>query len=106
MEGIDDQVRLEVIRSAATRQKVIAPEDAEKIVTMISILPHGALSMNASMDNLVISSTNLAICSVKGSTLELATNQRGIYTTSILDSSDMVRSIGWVMGAKVTQSEN
>lgn len=106
MEGIDDQVRLEVLQSSTAQEKVIVPEDTEKIFTMLSILPHGALSMNASMDNLVITSTNLAICRVKGGALELATNQRSIYTTSILDSSDMVKSIGWVMGAKVAQSED
>jgi dipeptidase D len=100
---IDDQVKILILDEISAPETVIAPDDAEKILTIISILPHGVLNMNDSIDNPVVTSTNLAICSIKNNTLELGTNQRSIYTTSIQDVSDMVKSIGWVFGAKVTQ---
>jgi len=106
LEGIDEQVLLEVLPDPAAPRSVIVPEDTARILTMLSILPHGVLSMNGAMDNLVITSTNLAVCSVKGSTLEVKTNQRSIYTTSIEDASDMIQSIGGVMGAHVSPSDD
>jgi dipeptidase D len=106
LEGIDEQVKIEVLAGTAEPQRVIDPEDTARILTMISILPHGVLSMNESMDNLVVTSTNLAVCSVKGRSLEVKTNQRSIYTTSSEDASDMIQSIGRVMGAHVSLSED
>jgi len=103
LEGIEDLVMLRLNRDVPAPQKVITPEDSGKILTMISILPHGVLNLNESIDNIVITSTNLAICSVEDNKLNLATNQRSIYSSSIQDVSDMVKSIGWVMGAQVTQ---
>jgi dipeptidase D len=103
LRRIDDQVKILVLDDVTAPQTVIDPDDAEKILTMISILPHGVLNMNNSIDNPVVTSTNLAICSIKNNMLEVGTNQRSIYTTSIQDVSDMVKSIGWVLGTEVTQ---
>ncbi|MBN2298882.1 MAG: beta-Ala-His dipeptidase [Deltaproteobacteria bacterium] len=103
LQGIEDRVMLGLNMDIPAPEKIIIPEDTGKILTMISILPHGVLNLNESVDNIVITSTNLAICSVENIRLKLATNQRSIYTSSIQDVSDMVKSIGWVMGAQVTQ---
>ena len=105
LEGIDDQIRIEVLPDPSTPKKVTVPEDTSRILTLISILPHGVLSMNESKDNLVITSTNLAVCSMEGNVFEVKTNQRSIYTTSIEDASDMIQSIGRILGARVTPSE-
>lgn len=103
LHGIDDGVILKLNMVADSPNRIIVPEDTGKILTMISILPHGVLNLNESSDNMVITSTNLAICRVENNELKLLTNQRSIYTSSIQDVSDMVKSIGWVMGAQVTQ---
>ncbi|HHO75041.1 MAG TPA: aminoacyl-histidine dipeptidase [Deltaproteobacteria bacterium] len=103
LHGIEDFVSLKLTKDVPAPEKVILPEDTDKILTMISILPHGVVNLNESVDNMVITSTNLAICSVEGTRFKLATNQRSVYSSSIQDVSDMVKSIGWVMGAQVTQ---
>ena len=103
LQGIDDGVMLALKLDTCAPEKIIADDDTGKILTMISIIPHGVLNLNESGDNMVITSTNLAICRVEDGTLKLLTNQRSIYTSSIEDVSDMVKSIGWVMGAEVTQ---
>ena len=106
LQGIDEQVLIEVLPQDAAQPSVIAPEDTARILTLISILPHGVLNMNESMDNLVITSTNLAVCSAKERALEVKTNQRSIYTTGIEDASDIIQSIGLVMGARISVSED
>lgn len=106
LEGIDEQVKITVLPDPSAPQRVIVSEDVARILEMISILPHGVLSMNESRDNLVITSTNLAVCSMDGSVLKVKTNQRSIYTTSIEDASDMVQSIGRIIGACVTPCED
>ncbi|HOO38825.1 MAG TPA: aminoacyl-histidine dipeptidase [Deltaproteobacteria bacterium] len=106
LEGIDEKVKITVLPDPSAPQRVIVPEDVARILDMISILPHGVLSMNESKDNLVITSTNLAVCSMDGSVLKVKTNQRSIYTTSVEDASDMIQSIGRILGARVTPCED
>ncbi len=104
LEGIEENVNILVSRDTPPTGRVIVPTDTRKIFTMISLIPHGVLAMNESMDSPVTTSTNLAICRVKDHMLEVLTNQRSIYATSIQEASDTVRSIGEVMGAHVAQS--
>jgi len=106
LSGIDDHVRIVVSRDAPAQKTVVAQKDTALILDLLHALPHGVMQMNEADGGFVVTSTNLAICTLDDSRLSVLTNQRSAYKSSIEDISEMVASIGRMAGAHVVKESD
>jgi dipeptidase D len=102
----DDRVALtlEVLEHSGTR--VIEPKDTEKIINMLQALPHGPLKIDPMLDNTVVTSTNLAVCSFKDDNFVVITSQRSITQSALYDIASQVASVGELAGCRVNKGNS
>ncbi len=106
LSGIDEGVRVKVLKDAGQPAQVISPADTARILDLLHALPHGAMQVNPEGGGSALSSTNLAICGIAGSKFGVLTNQRSASKTSIDDISEMTASIGRLSGAAVVKGDD
>ncbi len=102
----DSSISILIEEAGQGMTKVISQADAARVLDLIHGLPHGVMVMNESFDNSVVSSTNLAICSIMDGKFTILTNQRSAYRSSIDDISEMAASIGRLSGAEVAKAHD
>ena len=101
LSGIDDGVKVLLQEEGpAPGLQAAEPGDTARLLDLVHALPHGVMSMNPSMEGLVITSTNLAVCRFAGQRFDILTSQRSIYTLSLWDVSEMVASVARLAGAR------
>ncbi len=75
-EGKEETVAVQFGESETKADKYFAAAFADKLVKTLTALPHGVISMSASLAGLVETSTNLATVKVNENTLIVGTSQR------------------------------
>lgn len=100
LRGIDDGVKIVLQTGETPEKRALTAEDAARLLDFLHALPHGVMSVNASLGGPVATSTNLAVCKSAGPRIDILTSQRSIFASSMLDVSEMVASIGRMAGAE------
>jgi dipeptidase D len=77
----------------------------EKIINFLITIPHGVLKMSFDVKGLVETSTNFAIIETREREIEIATSQRSSLSSGINWASDIIKSLGKIVKAKVEQSK-
>jgi len=80
---------------------VVEPEDTQKIFNLLQALPHGPLKSDPGLDNTVLTSTNLAVCSFKQDTFVVTTSQRSTIQSALHDMASQVAAVGELAGCLV-----
>ena len=88
----------------ASPGKAMAQADGRVLVDLLASLPHGVLAMNPDVPGLTQNSTNLAIVSTKGQTVEIVTSQRSAIERSKCAAARMVSTIFRLAGFAVGHS--
>jgi len=88
----------------ASPGKAMAQADGRVLVDLLASLPHGVLAMNPDVPGLTQNSTNLAIVSTKGQTVEIVTSQRSAIERSKCAAARMVSTIFRLAGFAVEHS--
>ncbi len=95
-----------VIASVDAPAKVIAREDAERIVNTVYAAPHGVLSNSLELEGLVETSTNLSSVKMKEEgVIEVVTSQRSAVESRKLDACHRVETVFKLGGGKVRHSD-
>ena len=85
---------------------VMDKESQKKFLNALSCCPHGVIAWSKEMDDLVETSTNLAIAKFSGSnSIRIITTQRSSIESSRNDASAMVESCLRLAGAEVVHSD-
>lgn len=85
---------------------VMTRNDSTRLINMLDACPHGVIAWSKDMDNLVETSTNLAIVKfINPGTIEIVTTQRSSVESEKLNASGMVKACMKLAGAEVVQSE-
>jgi dipeptidase D len=85
---------------------VMNKESQKKFLNALSCCPHGVIAWSKEMDDLVETSTNLAIAKFSGSnSIRIITTQRSSIESSRNDASAMVESCLRLAGAEVVHSD-
>lgn len=104
LKGIDENVRL-TVEPAPAPESVMAPDDARRILALLTSLPHGLIDVD--MDRgAVISSTNLAVCATRGDSVTIATSQRSTLASRRDAIASQVASIGALALAGVAHNHS
>ncbi len=100
---IDDGVALTLEEPGQNAPRVIVPEDAGKLFNLLQALPHGPQKTDPLLDNTVVTSTNLAVCSFRGDAFVVTTSQRSIIQSALHDIAAQIASIGELAGCQVNK---
>jgi len=84
--------------------KVMDAMDAKQTISLLASLHHGVLAMSPDVPGLVQTSTNLAIISTKGDTVEIVTSQRSAIESSMSAAAAMVTTVCRLAGFEVEHS--
>jgi dipeptidase D len=84
--------------------KVITKESQNNLLDLINGLPHGVLSMNFDIPDLVETSTNLAVINTKEDSIDIDMSTRSSINSALEAGRGSIRSIATLAGAKVTQN--
>ncbi|HUN90327.1 MAG TPA: aminoacyl-histidine dipeptidase [Terriglobales bacterium] len=84
--------------------KVIEKSDAQRTADLLAGIPHGVLAMSPDIPGLVQTSTNLAIISATGDTIEIVTSQRSAIASSKNAAADMVATVCSLAGFESEQN--
>lgn len=98
--GFDPGLQV-AVEKVARPGKVLEAADAKQTVALLASLHHGVLAMSPDVAGLVQTSTNLAIVSTKGDTVEIVTSQRSAIESSMLAAARMVATVCGLAGFEV-----
>lgn len=85
---------------------VMNRKDSGKLINMLDACPHGVIAWSKDMEDLVETSTNLAIVKfIKPGSIEIVTTQRSSVESGKQNASGMVKACMKLAGAEVVQSE-
>ena len=95
------QIKLE---AAPRPEKVIKPKDAQAIVDLMVVIPHGVIAMSPDIAGLVQNSTNFATMATDGNTVEIMTSQRSAIDGSRRAAANTVATVCRLAGFEVEHS--
>lgn len=98
-EGKEETVVIEV-KEAEVKEVM---DIGEKVIGLLMALPHGVLAMNAHIEGLVDTSTNLAVVSTSEERVEIFQNSRSSILSALEDTRRAVEATGKLAGAVVEQ---
>ncbi len=99
-EGIEDILEIDV-KEAPVKEVLI---EGEKVIQLLLALPHGVISMNAHIEGLVDTSTNLAVVNTTKETVEIFQNSRSSIIPALEDVRQAVGATGRLANAEVVQT--
>lgn len=94
---------IEIVLEDAKTEKVFNQKLGGLIVKLLYSIPHGVMAMSQAVENLVETSTNMAVVETRADEIYLLTSQRSSVASSILDVADKVRAAAEVCLFEVEQ---
>jgi len=101
--GFDPELQITAEKTARP-EKIIAADDAKRIIDLLVALPHGVVAMSPDVPGLVQNSTNLAVVTVNGDVAEIITSQRSAIASSRDAVAKMVATVFGMAGFEVEHS--
>lgn len=89
-------------RSAA---KILSKQDQERVVNLLTALPHGVIAMSPDIPGLVETSTNVATVQTDGDSVIIGTSQRSSVNTALDDIANVVAEAGRQAGARIEHTD-
>jgi dipeptidase D len=94
------------VEKAELPLKVMAENDARRVVDLVASLHHGVLAMSPDVPGLVQNSTNLATLSLGDGLVEIVTSQRSAIESSKLAAASLVATACRLAGFETEHSGN
>jgi dipeptidase D len=104
LAGMDDGVRLTVADTAGPA-RVLARPDRDRLVRLMTALPHGVLGMSRDIPGLVETSSNLAVVAEMGDGVRVATSSRSSVAGALTGVLASVRAAARLAGGEVTRKD-
>lgn len=95
-------VKAEEVKS---KSKVMDKSVAEKLINSLYAVPNAVIKMSADIEGLVETSTNLAVVTTKGKTVEIILSQRSSVESEKRDISNSIAALFKLAGAEVVQGD-
>ena len=103
--GFDPGLQI-TMEKAERPEKVLAADDAQRIVDLLVTLPHGVAAMSPDIPGLVQNSTNLAVITVQDGAAEIITSQRSAIESSRTGLAQTVATVFRMAGFEPEHSGN
>jgi dipeptidase D len=102
--AVDPGLKVEIVDGEAPAE-VWSDAAAQRVLALLTALPHGVLRMSDDIPGLVETSTNLARVRTEGSTLKIHCSNRSSVASQLAATQRRVGATGELVGAEVTQLE-
>ncbi len=102
-KGVDDDIKINFSYYDKVLN-VIDEQTSKKMIKAVYACPNGTIRMAPEMENVVETSTNLAVLKSENGKIEAATLQRSFTDSAKEDLCNMVRAVFELAGAKVIHS--
>ena len=103
--GFDPGLQI-TMEKAKRPEKVLAADDAQRVVDLLVTLPHGVVAMSPDVPGLVQNSTNLAVITVQDGAVEIITSQRSAIESSRNGLAQTVATVFRMAGFEPEHSGN
>ena len=103
--GFDPGLQI-TVEKAERPEKVLAADDAQRIVDLLVTLPHGVAAMSPDIPGLVQNSTNLAVITVQDGAAKIITSQRSAIESSRTGLAQTVATVFRMAGFEPEHSGN
>ena len=103
--GFDPGLQI-TMEKAERPEKVLAADDAQRIVDLLVTLPHGVAAMSPDIPGLVQNSTNLAVITVQDGAAKIITSQRSAIESSRTGLAQTVATVFRMAGFEPEHSGN
>ena len=103
--GFDPGLQI-TMEKAERPEKVLAADDAQRIVDLLVTLPHGVAAMSPDIPGLVQNSTNLAVIRAQDGAAEIITSQRSAIESSRTGLAQTVATVFRMAGFEPEHSGN
>ena len=87
------------------KERVLSRADRDRVICLLSTLPHGVIAMSGDLPGLVETSTNVATIETSEDTITVGTSQRSSVGSALEDMVRVVQSMGMIAGAKVETTD-
>ncbi len=104
LKFVDKDVFATVENSDAVK-KVFSDDFTARLVRLIYAMPHGVIAMSHAIENLVETSTNMAIIETKDDSVEMLTSQRSSVASEVEDIAGKIRALGELAQFKVEHGD-
>jgi len=101
-KGIEKDISLH-LAEIKNAKKVFSEDLTNTAIKFMYSVPHGVMAMSQQIENLVETSTNLAVIDTRSTELFVQTSQRSSVATSITDIAGKVKASGELAGFTVQQ---
>jgi dipeptidase D len=107
LSAADPDLKIDFISdfSDGTEGRAMKKAFQKKIVRTIAALPHGVVKMSPDMQDLVETSTNVAVVRTSGETLAVTTSQRSSVASELEEVVDSVSAVLALGGASIRYSD-
>jgi dipeptidase D len=99
LSGVDDGIRVNIVSEHVS---AVYPDSyRDRLVAVLTALPHGVLAMSRDLPGLVETSSNLAVVDTKDGSLRICTSSRSSVAPALQEVLDQIAAVGDLGGVVV-----
>ena len=104
-KGVEDNLNITINENPnKTFDKALSKESASKLISFIITLPHGVYRMSPIIEDLVETSSNLAIIEIENGNAKILMNQRSSRASNLDEAVSVINNLSKLVGAKSEQN--
>ncbi|MCX7829866.1 MAG: aminoacyl-histidine dipeptidase [Acidobacteria bacterium] len=104
LRNVDEGIKIEVEKSKKIDFNPLTEKSKRKALDLLFSIPHGVISYDKEIPDLVETSTNFAIIETEEKKINIITSQRSNITPRMEWAAERLRVLGALAGAKATSS--
>jgi dipeptidase D len=104
-KAVEKDANFSFEKSEKEKEDPLTPESQKNLINLIFTLPHGVIAMHPEMENLVETSTNLAIINTHKGNAQIICSSRSSVASALEAVRNSIAASGELVGAKVAQPE-
>lgn len=104
LRNVDDGLKIEIEGNQRTKNAPFTEKSKKKVLDLLFSIPHGVISYDKEIPDLVETSTNFAIIETEEEKVSIITSQRSNLTSRMNWAAERMRVLGTLAGAKSKSS--
>ncbi len=104
-KSAEENAKFTLQRSEAEKMNPLIPESQASLINFLFTLPHGVISMHPEMEDLVETSTNLAIVHTHPDHAQIICSSRSSIASGLEATRNVIHALSEATGAEINQPE-
>ncbi len=104
-KAVEKEANLSFEKSEEEKEEALSPKSQEALINLLCGLSHGVIAMHPEMENLVETSTNLAIIHTHSDHAQIICSSRSSVPSALEATRDTIAALSELAGAQIEQPE-